>query len=235
MKCDPQKLKVLREKKGITQEKLAHDSRTGLRTIQRAERGQSIRNETVAFIAEALSVPIAHLRADEGADLNDSDPKHDVIILRRMQSGSVLIDILHKSYMCRLECDVDADGSNVATLKGLVELLEARTPDPLTWTGNHRFASLADRLDTVASLNDYLHQLDELDIGVFAGSYMEKIQKPMVSPYEPPEVMPGTIPTPAILTRVVISDGSREKLAVQRDYRWPITIWDDDLDDDVPF
>lgn len=121
MRCDPNKLRLLREQKGITQEKLAHDSRTGLRTIQRAERGHSIRNETVAFIAEALSVPITHLRANEEDGLIETDPQHDVIILRRMRSASVLLDGLQKSYMCRLECSVDADGSNVSTLS--LELL----------------------------------------------------------------------------------------------------------------
>jgi hypothetical protein len=144
--------------------------------------------------------------------------------------------------MCRVDCEVDADGTNVATLKSFVSILESRIPDPLSWEGDHMFASLAERLDVVASLNDRLRELENLGIGAFAASYSENVQKPNISPYHPPEVRAGTLPTPAILTRVVISGGNSDKLVVQKDNRWPVAVWDvrkapwdGDLDDDVPF
>jgi transcriptional regulator with XRE-family HTH domain len=242
MRCDPQKLRQFRERKGITQEKLARDSRAGLRTIQRAEGGQSIRSETAAFIAEALAIPMSELRAeDNSADIqkNGSD---NLITLRRVNSGKALIETLHRSDMCRLDCDVDPDGSNVETLKALASLIEARIPDPLSWTEEHLFGSLAERLEATARLNDYLRELEPQGIGVFAGSYSEKVRMPTVSPYDEPSIKSGTRPMPAILTRIVIAATDRDRLVIEKDYRWPVAIWSDDvpdwdvdLDTDVPF
>lgn len=241
MRCDPAKLRNLREQKGITQEKLARDSRAGLRTIQRAEGGQSIRSETAAFIADALSVPMNELRMEDSGDSVEGGGGDDFVTLRRVRSGKALIEAMHRSYMCRLECDVDPDGSNVETLKAFVSLLEARVPDPLDWTDNHLFGSLAERLEVVASLNDYLRELDGRRIAVFAGSYSERVRKPTVSPYEPPSIKPNTQPTFATLTRIVVSNGDRERLVVEKDFRWPVAIWEEppvwdvDLDEEVPF
>jgi transcriptional regulator with XRE-family HTH domain len=241
MRCDPKRLKQLREQKGITQEKLSYVSRVPLRTIQRAEGGQSIRNENAAFIADALAVPLTELRVDDGAQSVEESGGNDSITLRRVRSGKALIEAIHRSYMCRLECDVDPDGSNVATLKAFVGLLEVRVPDPLDWTDDHLFTSLAERLEVIASLNDYLRELEGHGIAVFAGSYSERVRKPAVSPYEPPTIKPGTHPTFATLTRVAISNGDRERLVLEKDYRWPVAVWqepavwDADLDDEVPF
>lgn len=242
MRCDSNRLKQLRDQKGITQEKLAHDSRAGLRTIQRAEGGQSIRSETAAFIAEALAVPISELRADETSPNVERDTRDNLITLRRVRSGKTLIETLQRSDMGRLDCDVDPDGSNVETLKALASLIEARIPDPLSWREDHSFASLAERLETTASLNDYLRELEGHGFAVFAGSYSERVRMPSVSPYEEPSVKPGVRPTPAVLTRIVISEATRDRLVVEKDYRWPVELcgegpsaWDVDLDQDVPF
>jgi DNA-binding XRE family transcriptional regulator len=240
MRCEPQKLRQLREQKGMTQEKLMHVSGVPLRTIQRAEGGASIRSENAAFIADALAVPLGELRMDDSANV-DSDVPDNVITLRRVRSAKALIESMHRSYMCRLDCDVDPDGSNVGTLKALVSLLEERVPNPLDWTDNYLFGSLTERLEVVASLNDHLRDLEAHNIGVFAGSYSERVRKPTVSPYEPPTVKPNTQPTFATLTRVVISNGDRERLVIEKDFRWPVAIWEEppawdvDLDEDVPF
>lgn len=242
MRCGPQKLRSLREQKGITQEKLARDSRAGLRTIQRAECGQSIRSETAAFIAEALAVPIAQLRADDLPSTSQRDGHDNLITLRIVRSGKNLIETLQRSDMCRLDCDVDPDSSNVETLKALAGSIEARIPDPLSWADDHAFSSLAERLEVTARLNDNLRELEGHGIAVFAGSYSERVRLPSVSPYDEPMVAPGTRPTPAILTRIVISEGDRDRLIIEKDYRWPLevcddqpTAWDADLDSDVPF
>ena len=241
MLCDRQKLKRLREQKGITQEKLAHVSGAGIRTIQRAEGGQSIRNETAAFIADALAVPITELRIEATPETVD-ETRDNVITLRRVRSGKSLIEALQRSYMCRLDCDVDPDGSNIETLKAIAGIIEKRIPDPLSWMDEHQFGSLAERLEAIALLNDYLRELEGHGIGVFAGSYSEKVRKPSVSPYEDPGVRPDTRPAPAILTRIVISDDDGDRLVVEKDYRWPVELWDErpaawdiELDQDVPF
>jgi transcriptional regulator with XRE-family HTH domain len=240
MRCEPQKLRQLREQKGITQEKLMHISGVPLRTIQRAEGGASIRPENAAFIADALAVPLAELRIDDSQG-PDADGPDNVVTLRRIRSAKALIEAMHRSYMCRLDCDVDPDGSNVGTLKAFVSLLEVRLPNPLDWSDDHLFSSLAERLEVVASLNDYLRELESHNIVVFAGSYSERVRKPTVSPYEPPIVKPNTQPTFATLTRVVIANGDRERLVVEKDFRWPVAIWEEpptwdlDLDEDVPF
>lgn len=242
MRCDPQKLRTLREELDLTQFTLAKKCNAGVRTIQRAESGRNIRNETVGFIASALEVPIIQLRAPDTSDSDLSKEQDNLITLRCVRSGRDLIDTLHRSYMCRIECDVEADSSNVATLKALVGIIEQRMPDPLSWQREHEFASLAEQIDTVASINDHLRELGKLGIAVFAGSYSEKVQKPTVSPYDPPFVRPGTVPTAVVLTRVVIGSATKDKLVLRKDFRWPVEIWDDqlaawdtDLDEDVPF
>ena len=147
-----------------------------------------------------------------------------------------MLDALHKSYMCRIDCDVDPDGSNIEILKAVVQVLEDRAPNPLSWEGNHLFSSLVNRLDTVAGLNDNLKRLEQQGIGVFVGSYFDRVQKPDVSPYDPPHIKDGTLPNQVTLTRVLLSSGDREKVVVQNDGSWPVRVWKDpDLDDDVPF
>ena len=242
MRCDPRKLKNLREQMGLTQFTLAKKCNAGIRTIQRAEAGQSIGNETAGFIASVLEVPIIQLRAGNRADAEPMTDEDNLITLRPVRSGRDLIEVLQRSYMCRLDCDVEADGSNVETLKALVSILEERMPDPLSWEATHTFASLAERIDVTASLNERLRELDGLGMAVFTGSYSEKLQKPEVSPYDPPSVRPGTVPTPAVLTRIIIGSAAKDKVVIRKDYRWPIEIWDDklpawdaDLDEEVPF
>jgi transcriptional regulator with XRE-family HTH domain len=242
MRLDSDKLKELRENRGWTQDILSRkrNADVSVRTIQRAECGCSIRRENAEFIAAALEVPLSELRAK--ATEPDRSARDNNITLRRIGSGKVLIETLHRSDMCRLDCDVDPDGSNVETLKSLASLIEARIPDPLSWTEEHVFNSLADRLEVTALLNDYLRALEALGIGVFVGSYSEQVRMPTISPYEEPSVKPGTRPMPAVLTRIVIAAIDGERLVVEKDYRWPVAIWTDepsafdlDLNADVPF
>jgi hypothetical protein len=138
--------------------------------------------------------------------------------------------------MCRIDCDVDPDGTNIEILKAVVQVLEDRAPDPLTWEGNHLFSSLVNRLDAVAGLNDNLKRLEQQAIGVFVGSYFDRVQRPEVSPYDPPHTRDGTIPSQVTLTRVLLSGADQEKIVVQKEVRWPVRIWKDpDLDDNLPF
>ena len=244
MRLDSKRLRELRENRGWTQYVLSRqrNANVSMRTIQRAETGCSISRENAEFIAAALEVPLSELRIDEAAPAFDRNGHDNLVTLGRTRSGKALIEILHRSDMCRLDCDVDPDGSNVETLKSLASLIEARIPDPLSWTEEHLFDSLAERLEVTARLNDHLRELEPLGIGVFVGSYSEKVRMPTVSPYEEPSVRAGTRPMPAVLTRIVISATDRERLVVEKDYRWPVAIWTDepadwdvDLDADVPF
>ena len=54
----------LRQERGWTQEKLATESRVGLRTIQRLEAGNDATLETLSLVAEALRVPVRELFAN---------------------------------------------------------------------------------------------------------------------------------------------------------------------------
>lgn len=51
----------LRQKQGWTQERLAHESGVGLRTVQRLEAGQDASLETLSLVADALQVPVREL------------------------------------------------------------------------------------------------------------------------------------------------------------------------------
>ena len=128
MRLDANRLKELRESRGWTQDLLSRtrNADVSVRTIQRAESGCSIKRENAEFIAAALEVPLSQLRVDEPAPASDRDGSDNNLTLRRVTSGKALIESLHRSDMCRLECDVDPDGSNVETLKSLASLIEAR-------------------------------------------------------------------------------------------------------------
>lgn len=51
----------LRQVQGWTQERLAHESGVGIRTVQRLEAGQDASLETLSLVAEALKVPVREL------------------------------------------------------------------------------------------------------------------------------------------------------------------------------
>mgnify|MGYP001553466296 CR=1 FL=1 len=54
----PDELKRLREARALTQEALAAKCGLSRKTIQRIERGEPVRDETLAFIAGALGVAV---------------------------------------------------------------------------------------------------------------------------------------------------------------------------------
>jgi len=55
------RIAVLRQEAGWTQERLASESRVGLRTIQRLEAGNEASLETLSLVAEALRVSVGDL------------------------------------------------------------------------------------------------------------------------------------------------------------------------------
>lgn len=63
----------LRQQQGWTQERLAAESRVGVRTIQRIEAGRETSPETLSLVAEALRVPVRDLFAHYSEEASPED------------------------------------------------------------------------------------------------------------------------------------------------------------------
>ncbi|MDF2235664.1 helix-turn-helix transcriptional regulator [Albimonas sp. CAU 1670] len=92
MALDGEKLRRIRQSKGISQEKLALMASVNKRTIQRAERGESVAVETAAFIAEAIGVPAASLRGSQMELFEREQKSPDEVVLVPTNSGRRIVD-----------------------------------------------------------------------------------------------------------------------------------------------
>lgn len=68
------KLKLLREKKRLSQEELAHAVGVTQTTIGNWEHGKSIKHEYISKLAEALAVPTEHLLTEEQSNRTIAPP-----------------------------------------------------------------------------------------------------------------------------------------------------------------
>lgn len=238
MKLDPVRLVKHRERLGYSQQNVADKSKVNLRTIQRAEGGISISNESAASIAAALETTPQALIA-EGKRADTSAPLGKAITLHRVTSGRSIIDTLDQTVMCNIECDVEPTRDNLDLLKSLATTLETNMPEPfntdkLSWPPPR---TLADRLDLIANLSESLKALDALGVSVFAASTWLDAYLPKYNYYEEGFYYPENAKASGCrAARIVISDHVSEKIARAAFVRWPVRIVEDfDLDDDVPF
>lgn len=82
------RISALRQQQGWTQERLAAESRVGIRTIQRIEAGNETSSETLSLIAEALRVPVRDLftNSEDETSLADDDIDGDARFRDRAQN-----------------------------------------------------------------------------------------------------------------------------------------------------
>jgi transcriptional regulator with XRE-family HTH domain len=83
------KLKLLREKKRLSQEELAHTIGVTQTTIGNWECGKSIKHEYIAKLAEALDVPTDYLLMEKNNDIASiPPPKKKALIIMGLNSSS---------------------------------------------------------------------------------------------------------------------------------------------------
>jgi len=115
---------------------LAAQARIDVRTVQRAEAGEPLRQETIADLAAVLGVPSSALVVLDGAEDSPAGEPPQIgqiwgagLTLKRVSSGREAITTLETSELVQLECEVDPTEENLGTLTEAV-----RSSSPLLWT-----------------------------------------------------------------------------------------------------
>lgn len=251
MKCNIIRLRAARDRRAMTQEKLAAEAKVDIRTVQRAEAGAHLRHDTIADLAAVLGMPVGSL-IDTTVPEEDNGVR-DVSFgsglgLKRSQSAREVIELLEQSHLAKLECDADPTTENIETLTQVIELIENLLPHP--WDPEKgdqlSFGSLVDRLKAIASIDKALEDLERVGLGFFTGSAWVSAIMPRWHE-EGLATSSGQRPDTVRATRLLISPSSTDKLTVSAETKWPVEIvvptqtfnipdnLPEDLPEDVPF
>lgn len=152
----------------MTQEGLAFRCELSRKTVQRLERGEDVRADTVALVAAALGLSVDDLARADGRPA----AREERLILRRARSGTRIFETLAKTYAGRITCDVEATGATLGPLTDLVCALQSLVSEQ--WGRGPKIPAdlpLAERLRAIAALNDALRSLEAHGIGCFLGHY----------------------------------------------------------------
>ena len=209
----PDELRRLREARALTQEALAAKCGLSRKTIQRIERGEPVRDETLAFIAGALGVAVTDF-ADNTAD---SQTPAGQLGLRHVRSGKHVLNHLAQPDVGRIECDVDADGEILEPLTRLVTQLQGLIRE--NWGAPRPQISelpLLARLQAIAEMNDSLARLERAGVRLFMGHYYRyAVVKLGLADFSGRDQR-----RPVVLTRLHLSRSRRERLMVPIDTEW---------------
>ena len=133
MKLDPDRLRELRNDKGLKQEALAQDVGCGLRTIQRAERGDPVKRHTALRIGQVLDVPIERLSALKIENPAEDEQKAPTgcVELVSCTSGRQLLQQVRGCYFLHREFDFDPTAKHRHAITRLGAFLDKHWIDPL--------------------------------------------------------------------------------------------------------
>ncbi|HEY8004740.1 MAG TPA: helix-turn-helix transcriptional regulator [Phenylobacterium sp.] len=215
MRADPDELRRLREARALTQEGLALKCGLSRKTIQRMERGDPMREETLAFVAGALGVALPDF-TDVAGRKDDAAPDGR-LGLRRVRSGKHILNHLAQTDVGRIECDVDADGEIIAPLTALVTQLQGLMRE--TWGAARPPITelpLLSRLQVIADINDNLERLARAGVGLFMGHYYRYA----VGRDGATGQAAGAPRRPIVLTRLHLTRSSHDRLMVPIDAEW---------------
>lgn len=168
MSQDPNRLRRLREARALSQEGLAARCGMSRKTIQRMERGEAVRPDSLAIVALALGAPVTDFTdAPRGRETLSADHQ---ITLRRARSGKAVVQQLAESDIGRIDCDVDACGETLAPLTELITALQGLVRE--RWDAPRPVRPvLLEGLKLVAGLNDNLRLLEAHGVGLYMGHY----------------------------------------------------------------
>lgn len=247
MKCNVAKMRAARDRRAMTQEKLAAEAKIDIRTVQRAEAGASLRQETIADIAAVLGLPLTGL-----IDNSSSSSEDNVVVgvifgtgltLKRAISAREVIELMEETRLGKLECDADPSDEIMDMLTEAILFIEKMLPKP--WSEEERngplvFDSLVDRLQHISKMKTILANLDRQGLGLFTGSSWINAIMPLWS--DEGLYTRTNQPSESVrATRLLISSISADRVTVQLATNWGVDVVDvsepfgDDLDEDVPF
>jgi transcriptional regulator with XRE-family HTH domain len=219
MRFDPDKLIRQRQALGYSQETLAALSNVSVRTIQRAETGETLRRENMADIAAALRVSMQALAPDGGERAAGAG---DTISLRPAASAREIIDLIEGSRLAKLECEADPTPDKLPVLRETITLLEARFPDP--WQDRPAFPSLVQRLETIAELDRVMTKLAEAGLAIFVGRRFEQAVMPIAFD-EGYDTRRNQQPETVAAARLLIAPATADKRTVSAAVDWPVEVF----------
>lgn len=150
------------------------------RTLQRAEAGEIVSSETVAFIAAELGVRPEELHIPiDPEDIREPEARaSDAVVLVPTSSGRKIIDAVRKSFDMGFSFDVEPRKDNVEVLAMLADLIKRVHVDPWQnpWEGDE--LSEADVLRLQADVNEVLEKRGQFGVRVFVGTYDARRQVP---------------------------------------------------------
>ena len=158
-------LRHFREQQGLTQEQIAEKARVGARTVQRLERGSPARHDTLARLADVLSVSVEELcEPPLAASHAANHPRRcDAIPVSRVASGASLVELVAgRDALDFWRIDVDGDAN-----RHLVAEFEQELRD---WADLIPELGPIARLGCERSLQLHLDQLAQRGLGVVGGS-----------------------------------------------------------------
>ncbi|WP_338466364.1 helix-turn-helix domain-containing protein [Novosphingobium sp. ZN18A2] len=260
MYVDPKKMKAARDRRALTQEALASQARVNVRTIQRAESGHPIQAETLAEIAAVLGLPPSGLivpgPVKEQEVLAAEADEGQTQVLKRVDSGEMIIATLERSLMVVLGCSAEPTAETMPALRTLIKTLERLFRDPCDVEKSPplTFYSLLDRLDAVVALNTALADVERNGMALFMATSTAYVKVPYRGEEGYMITRTGQWPEYVTAARFMIAEYQSERIRVSKEVRWPLSEEDipsssgwpstevdglkpaaDDLDGDIPF
>lgn len=238
MRIDVEKMKSLRERQGLTQEALAHRARINVRTVQRAEKGEPLRAETLQDIAAVLGLTVSAIQSEgpqKEPEVQEAEDAQNTQVLKRCDGGEVVVSALERATMSHLGCTAEPTEENMPALRAIIQQIEKLMLSPFDddWEALPplRFSSLLDRLETVAALNKALGALEKDGMAL----YLTTSTKYVKVPYRVDEGFMATHssqePEYIQAVRFHIAEYIGERLRLPDNVSWILP----DEDDDIPF
>ncbi|MEL7258850.1 MAG: helix-turn-helix transcriptional regulator [Pseudomonadota bacterium] len=221
MTVDGQKLRNLRQNKGMSQEKLGLLSNLNKRTIQRAENGAPVALESIAFIADALEVKPEDLRGRqlelfEGAG-SDIKARSGEVILVPVTRGSRLVNTLRSAFMAEFAYEVEATKDTLTLMERIIAVFHGAWKNPWEPPTDWRYPeepSDAAMLRLQAEANEVIPSLADNGMRVFMGTYSSYQQTPYYNVDEGLMLVSRNQPKNLVtMALIIVSDSSAGHLS----------------------
>jgi len=182
---DGEKLKKLRDSKFGTQQRLANKCNVSIKTIQRAEKGESIAPDVANEIAKALNVDTQEiLSAADGSEkiVEQAPANYEFLRLKQLTTAKSLFDAA-KSQLLEFEFELDLDESTATELAEFIQPIEElnnKNNDP------EKTTTVSEQLRVIGKVNDGLKALENKNICGFIGftTYRETNIEELPSGYD---------------------------------------------------
>ncbi|MEA3390910.1 MAG: helix-turn-helix transcriptional regulator [Pseudomonadota bacterium] len=236
MTHDHRKLRQLRERKGMTQDKLALLGKVSLRTVQRAEAGQAVALETLNDFAAVLEIPVDALIVSIGSEGGGT------VALRRAMSARVLLDDIDRAGVARFDCTVDPVGTELEPVLAVIGVIESRLPVPWDFHERPVGLSLREKVELTANLTTLMEKIHALRMGIYTHAAWIEAKYPRYDMDEGVTCTTDRQRYEMVMTlQLLICRSDAEKVYEQQAAQWGLDIKPipkphfDALDEDVPF